>query len=265
MLCDVCSTPTTQEAGSLVSPEQFRLLLAKGWGVHESNIRMLMESGLSREQALAMLTQQHAASQSPWLLCPDCAAEARKISRHSTKFTLTPGRFEVDDFPPAFDALDGLVPMSVTIDLTVGEEVALYWLDRTPFIRYLARIRPFQFFLRSGLYRSDFGPLMWLLFYVRNPQPQPQPFASVECHINPSDSKQVALWRRLANQSHWHLTLLGAGNEVADFFEFENTFQMHEALDTMEQACRGMRVIDFLAAKQQFWDTFTMEDLYAMA
>lgn len=199
------------------------------------------------------------------LLRPKCAAQAKKFLQHNTKFTLTPGKFEADDFPPALNALDGLVPVPVTIDLTVGEEVALYWLDRTPFIREMARIRPFRLFMRSGLYRSDFGPLMWLLFYVPNSQPQPQPFGSVECHINPCDSKQVVMWRRLANQSYWHLTLLGAGNAVADFFEFENAFLLDEAVDTMEQACHGMQVTDFMAAKQQFWDRFTMDDLYAMA
>lgn len=146
----------------------------------------------------------------------------------------------------------------------VGEEVSLYWLDRTPFVHDLARIRPFQLFLRTGLFRSDFGPLMWLLFYVPNPQQNPQPFASMEYHINPSNNEQIALWRRLANQSHWHLTLLGAGNEVADFLEFENTFGLNEALDRMEEVCCGMRVTSFDAARQQFWNTYTMDDLYAI-
>ncbi len=161
--------------------------------------------------------------------------------------------------------MDGLTPMSVVMDLTVGEEVALYWLDRTPFVHELAAIRPFQFFLRSGLFRSDFGPLMWMLFYVPNPAGDSQPFASVECHLNPSEPSQVSLWRRLAHQTHWHLTLLGAGDEVADFFELENCYGLADALDTMEQACRGMRVTDFMRAKQQFWDRYSMDDLYAMA
>ena len=87
----------------------------------------------------------------------------------------------------------------------------------------------------------------------------------MECHINPCDSDQVAMWRRLACQSHWHLTLLGAGNEVADFFEFENVFGLGETLDAVEDACRGMCVTDFLAAKRQFSARFTMDDLFAMA
>jgi hypothetical protein len=265
MLCDVCSTPTRREDGKVISPEDFRRLLAKGWGVHESNIRMVMESGLSRERALAMLSQHHAASQSPWFLCPECAAQAKNVMRHNTKLALGPGHFKVHDFPQALAGQSGILPMPVIIDLTVGEEVGLYWLDPTPFIHDLAAVRPFQLFMRGGLFRSAHGPLMWLLFYVPNPKPEPQPFASVECHINPCDAEQVGIWRRLANQTHWHLTLLGAGNEVADFFEFENIFGLDDALDTMEQACGGMRVTDFMAAKQEFWDRFTMDDLYRMA
>ena len=184
--------------------------------------------------------------------------------RRNTKLTLGPGKFEVHEFPAALDNQSGMVLVPVNIDLTVGEEIGLYWLDRTPFVRELAAIRPFQLFVRGGLFRTEFGPLMWQLFYVPNPKPEPQPFASVECHLNPCDPKQVALWRSLASQTHWHLTLLGAGNEVADFFEFENVFGLEDALDTMEQACRGMRVTDFMAAKQAFWNKFTMDDLYLM-
>jgi len=265
MLCDVCNAATTPDEGSVVSPENFRKLLAKGWGVHENNIGMVMESGLSREQAIKMLTQQHATSQSPWLLCAQCVAQAKNVMRHNTKFNLDLGHFEVRDFPHTPTGQSGILPMPVIIDPTVGEEVGLYWLDTTSFIHELSAIRPFQIFLRGGLFRSTHGPLMWLLFYVPNPKPEPQPFASVECHINPCDPKQVSVWRRLSNQTHWHLTLLGAGNKVAEFFEFDNVFGLEDSLDMLEQACRGMVVTDFMAAKQEFWNRFTMEDLYTMS
>lgn len=158
-----------------------------------------------------------------------------------------------------------MLPNRVIIDPTVGEEVGLYWLDPTPFVLELATIRPFRLLMRGGLFRSAHGPLMWQLFYVPNPKPEPQPFAAVECHINPCDPQQVGTWRRLASQTHWHLTLLGAGNKVADFFEFENVFGLDDALDAMEQACSGMRVTNFIAAKQAFEERFSLEELYGMA
>lgn len=157
------------------------------------------------------------------------------------------------------------MPLSVVIDLTVGDEVALYWRDSTSFINELSAIHPFQLRLRAGLFRSDFGPLMWMLFYVPNPRATPQPFASMECHVNPQSPSQLELWRRLANQSHWHLSLVNSGNKIVNFFEFENTFGLDAALDSVEHVCAGIPVMDFNRAKKHFWDTYTMDDLYNMA
>ncbi len=150
------------------------------------------------------------------------------MERQNTKFTLGTGQFEVVCFSTALAGQSGLFPMPVTIDPAVGEEIVLYWLDRTPFIADLASVRPFRLEMSAGLYPSRFGPLIWLLFYVPNPQPEPQPFASMECHINPSDPKQMLMLRRLASQTHWHLVLLGAGNRVIDFLEFATVARPRE-------------------------------------
>ena len=106
---------------------------------------------------------------------------------------------------------------------------------------------------------------MWLLFYVPNTRSFPQPFASVECLINPAEQQHVDTLRRLANQTHWHLMLVGSDNEVVDLFEFENQFDLDSSLDMMLEACRGMRVTDFTRVRNDFWHAFTMDDLYKMA
>ena len=186
------------------------------------------------------------------------------MNRQNTKFTLGRGKFVGNDLPAELAGLSGLLAIPTTLDPNVGKEVALHWFDPTPFIHDLASLRPFQVSLRTGLFSSAHGPLMWLLFYVSNPRPEPQPFASVECHINPHDERQVATWRRLANQTHWHVILHGEDDTVVNLFEFANDYGLLEALDTMERACRGMRVTDFSAAKQEFWDTYTLGDLYRM-
>lgn len=186
------------------------------------------------------------------------------MKQHDTKLTLGRGRFEVVDFPPELSRHNGLLPLATILDYTVGEEVALYWVDRTPFVTELAAIRPFQMILINGLFRSSYGPLMWMLFYVPNPVPEPQPFAMVECHLNPASRGQVDLWRRLSNQTHWHLTLLGKNNRVADFFEFENVYLLGDALDTMEESCCDLPVTDFMRAKQEFSDRYTLDELYQM-
>lgn len=265
MLCDVCNARVLDGQGCRVSPSTFRQLFDAGFGIDPVNLEMLTSTGMTRDDARARLRQAYVASKTDWLLCPKCACGARNALRQNTKYNLGPGHFHVHDFPPRLATCDGLVPIPVIIDLIVGEEIGLYWLDRTPFIQELASIRPFRLMLQTGLFRSAYGPLLWLLFYVPNPQPEPQPFASVECHVNPSEVSQVNTWHRLANQTHWHLTLLGADNEVADFFEFENDFELDASLSMMTRACQGLPVTDFARAKQEFWETYTMADLYRMS
>jgi hypothetical protein len=187
-----------------------------------------------------------------------------KTMLQNTKYTRSKGHIELDWFPEELADMNGITPLKVMADLTIGEEVALYWLDRTPFIHRLGSKRPFQLFLRSGLFNSSSGPLMWMLFYVPNAPGSPQPLGSVECHLNPFSAQQVDLWDRLANQTHWHLTLLGPRNEVFGFFEFENIYGLGKNLDVMGNACKNMRAGDFMRAKQEFWDEYTMADLYAM-
>ncbi len=264
MQCDVCNTAVPDGEGHRVAPAAFRHLLDAGFGIDQISIEMLTSAGMPREQAVAMLREQYLTSTSDWLLCTKCARDAKNALRQDTKFNLDGGHFEVREFPKKLDDCEGLVPIPVIIDLIVGEEIGLYWIDRTPFVEELAAIRPFRLLLKSGLYRSHSGPLMWLLFYVPNPEASPQPFASMECHINPADPQHIDTWRRLANQTHWHLTLLGADNEVDDFFEFENDFDLDVALEAMLETCRGMRVTDFMSAKNEFWNSYTMDDLYKM-
>jgi hypothetical protein len=56
------------------------MLLSKGWGVHESNVRMLTDSGVTREQAVLTLTAHYRSLQSAWLLCLECVAQAEIIT-----------------------------------------------------------------------------------------------------------------------------------------------------------------------------------------
>lgn len=180
----------------------------------------------------------------------------------NTKYTLGIGQLEAGSFPPELANSDGLITLPVIFDPSVGVEIGLFWLDRTPFVKQLAAIRPFELFLRTGIFHSTCGPLMWMLFFV--PKNSLMPFASVEYYLNPSDPTHISHMRRIAYQTHWHLMILGAGNKVADFFEFENNFDLNEKLDSMEEECRGMRVTDFMRAKQEFWDTYSMDDLFLM-
>ena len=262
MHCDVCNEPVADGQGCCVSSRTFRRLLHAGFGIHPKNIEMLTSSGMSHDEAMGRLQQTYLQSTTDWLLCPKCAHQARNALRQNTKYNRGSGCVDVRDFPPQLARCNGLLPIPAILDPTVGEEVALYWMDRTPFVLELAAIRPFRLMLKSGVYQSVYGPLIWFLFYVPNSKPVPQPFASTELHLNPSETNQVSLWEKLANQTHWHLTLLGAGNSVAEFFEFENHFGLDTSLPRMMQTCQGLAVTDFIQAKAEFSKSYTMDDLY---
>jgi len=70
--CDVCNEETQNIPALRATPEMFRKLLSRGWGVHQTNIKMLARDGVSIESATMILTMQAAMSQSDWLLCTHC-------------------------------------------------------------------------------------------------------------------------------------------------------------------------------------------------
>lgn len=98
--------------------------------------------------------------------------------------------------------------------------MVLLLLDRTPFVHELAKIRPFDLRLKTGLVRTSYGPLCFLLFQIPDPRNPGAVFLAIDAHINPSEAQHALAWRDLARQSHWHLILVGADNKLVDLFEF---------------------------------------------
>lgn len=80
MICDVCNETVPANQGTRIAPAEFLALLAKGFGIDETNIKMLTDAGMPREQAVAMLAKQYGTSQSDWLLCAGCASRARALT-----------------------------------------------------------------------------------------------------------------------------------------------------------------------------------------
>jgi len=75
--CDVCDSPTTWENGTAYTTDEFRQLVAKGFGPSEAMVARMALFGISREQAIAQWKHGLVAqSTTDWLLCPTCAARA---------------------------------------------------------------------------------------------------------------------------------------------------------------------------------------------
>ena len=182
--------------------------------------------------------------------------------KHNNKLTLSKGRFDVEDLPPELEGRSGLVSLPGIVDFTVGEEVCLHWIDRTPFIKEIAAQKPLKFFCHGGIYITSFGPVIWFLFYIPPGSYCEEPLASMEVTINPKDPLQMSLWDRLANQTHVHLVLVGERNQVHGFYEYENNFRIEQTLETYRREFRGFEVTDFIKAKEEFFNRYTLKELY---
>ncbi len=159
---------------------------------------------------------------------------------------------------------DGFLPLPVVLDPAVGEDVALFVRDQTPFMEELSRVKPFRLMVKNGCARNEFGPVVFLLFWVENPMIPGTPFAAWDCYLDPKNDSQVRMWRALASQTHWHLFLIGTAGQQRGFFEFENNYDLGGALDFFDESCRDIATIDFNRAKRRFMDEHAMEDLFQM-
>lgn len=180
---------------------------------------------------------------------------------------LTGGKrhFVMPPLPAEFADKDGIVPMQYVLDPAIGSETVLLWLDHTDFVQQLAAVRPFTLMMKTVPYRSQHGPLACLLFYVPDPRNPGRPFAAAETYANLRSPTALQSWFDLARQSHWHLILAGAGDELLDLFEFENVYGLEVMLALAETGdgpppAPGFDP-EFEAAKQEFMAKFTIDEI----
>jgi len=186
---------------------------------------------------------------------------AKKPERKNTKYTLSPGQTSIEGLPASLLGVSGILPLPMILDLTVGEEIVLCWFDPTWFVHDLASINPFSLYLKTGLFSSNHGPVMWMVFFVTEGSTKSQLRAAIECFVNPASELQRGVWKRLSRQTHVHLLVLDAQCQKRRFLEFENNFEIDQAMNLLEQTCTGSEVKDFDQAKEEFGKTFTVEAL----
>jgi hypothetical protein len=187
----------------------------------------------------------------------------------NNKWTHGKTHFVLSSLPVYVRGAEGILPFRSIIDPQVGSETALLLFDRTPFIYELAKLKPFNLLLKTGLVHTSHGPSCFLLFYVPDPRRPGSVWVAIDAHINPLEVRHLVMWRDLARQSHWHLILVDADDELVDFFEFENTFGLDETLDqigTMFPATTSSfpEKAKFDEAKIEFSGTYSIEDLLKM-
>lgn len=172
-----------------------------------------------------------------------------------------PRHWELPDLPAELRKRSGILPLLTTLDPKVGPEIVLAIFDNTPFVFDLANLKPFDLHVKNGAVRTDHGPVIFLLFWLRDPRSR-KPFAAWDVTLNPHDSQHAAPFLQLADQSHWHLFILGFAHTVQNMFEIENRYGLGESLQTLLGACRSLPCEDFDMAKREYEATYTIDDLF---
>jgi hypothetical protein len=116
MLCDVCNSTVPPEAGERITPEVFTYLLDNGFGLDETNIKMLTDAGMPRSAAETALKKQYQGGKAEWLICPQCAAKAMAIMAHRSESWVSDGYLAVtstaEEVGLGFDVLGAPVALS---------------------------------------------------------------------------------------------------------------------------------------------------------
>ena len=121
----------------------------------------------------------------------------------------------------------GIAPVPVALDPRIGTEVALFIVDHTDFAYKIARLERFQLYIKSGLVPCPSGPVLFFLFWLPDPRTPHIPFATFECTVNPHNPNMMQPYWDLARQTHWHVFIIGPGDEELNWFEFENAFNLY--------------------------------------
>lgn len=165
--------------------------------------------------------------------------------------------------PERFVRSAGVYYRGITLDTEVGEEVILIIYDPTDFIYQLAKLRPFHFHTASLAVNTSYGPVFVFLFWVTDPTDEHKVFAAFDKPVDISKPEMIEPWVKLRDQTHLHVFLVDADQEVQGFYEFENVYGFDEAVETISQLDPG-RVQDFAKAQQEYFADYSVSTLLAM-
>jgi len=170
---------------------------------------------------------------------------------------------EPPDFPDFMWAGDNVWTVPATVFPDVGQEALLFIIDPTDDARALASLKPFQLHCVAGAVGTPHGTIGYVVFAVMSPSGGP-PYAAWERFFDPFGDGEVIGLRALADQTHWHVIVLGRGPEVLNVLEFENVYEFEEALAGLSKVCGDQPLTDFQAAASSVQDRFTTLQLFQM-
>lgn len=185
------------------------------------------------------------------------------MNKYNNKWSHGITNLVLPPLPASFMNETGIFYKTLVLDKNVGEEIVLMIFDSTDFIHELRRLKPFRFFISSIAVNTSFGPVFSFLFWVSQPHDERLSFAIFDKPLDISQPQSIEPWAQLANQTHVHLLLIDKNYLVQGFYEFENSYAIGEAVETIAQLDAG-RVVNFDMAEQEYFDKYSLEQLYEM-
>jgi hypothetical protein len=170
--------------------------------------------------------------------------------------------FELPELSPILIASPGIKPISSVLDNSVGEEIILLITEPENLAKEFEGRDITRFMLKAGLVRTSYGPICFLLFYFPDPFTGEQ--VTYENTINVEDHQQISIYKQLAEQKYWHVIIADDSGTVINFFEFPNEYGLSETLNQVESACENMQITDFMAAKAEYENQYSIERLLEM-
>jgi hypothetical protein len=174
---------------------------------------------------------------------------------HGTK------NFVLPVWPNDLKGRHGCALHRITFDASVGEEVCAIYMEEPDFADQYSKVVPFNLIVHSGLVRTPYGVVAFLVWQIAASSPQE---VMAEQYLNPQNIGTVRLIASAANQTHVKLVVVNnQSGEVAAFIDYENVFRFDELVSTMATAIGHEPEGDFGAATQHVMNNFTIAELLA--
>ena len=170
--------------------------------------------------------------------------------------------FELGGVPSALTESHGIRPIPIILDDSVGEEIALLITEPASKAHQFSDRDITRFMLKTGLVNTTYGPVCFLLFYF--PAPYSETLVAYEATVNPKDLQHLSIYKQLSNQQYWHVIIADDSGNVINFFEFPNQYGLKDTIDQVKAACENLEVLDFMQAKSEYEDRYTIDQLLKM-
>lgn len=128
MQCDVCNATVLPGSGERITPEVFTYLIDNGFGLDDTNIKMLTDAGMSRAAAEEALKERYRCSRSDWFLCSECASKAMAIVAVANEKWVAPNYIAVTRVAEEVGLGFDVIGVPVALGRAVWEE-CVEWTD----------------------------------------------------------------------------------------------------------------------------------------